>query len=73
MRQMKKRWMMLLPTVLLLALAFSTTVFAAEEEAVLRPCPRRCGDRPCADHKGSVQFIVCGYFDGRPSVLGLSV
>ena len=33
MRQMKKRWMMLLPTVLLLALAFSTTVFAAEEEA----------------------------------------
>ena len=33
MRQMKKRWMMLLPTVLLLALAFSTTVLAAEEEA----------------------------------------
>ena len=32
MRQRKKRWMMLLPTVLLLALAFSTTVFAAEEE-----------------------------------------
>lgn len=32
MRQMKKRWMMLLPTALLLALAFSTTVFAAEEE-----------------------------------------
>lgn len=33
MRQMKKRWAVLLPTVLLLALAFSTTVFAAEEEA----------------------------------------
>ncbi len=33
MRQMKKRWAMLLPTVLLLALTFSTTVFAAEEEA----------------------------------------
>ena len=33
MKQMKKRWMMLLPTALLLALAFSTTVLAAEEEA----------------------------------------
>ena len=32
MRQTKKRWAMFLPTVLLLALAFSTTVFAAEEE-----------------------------------------
>lgn len=32
MKQMKRRWMMFLPTVLLLALAFSTTVFAAEEE-----------------------------------------
>ena len=33
MRQMKKRWAVLVPMVLLLALAFSTTVFAAEEEA----------------------------------------
>ncbi len=32
MKQMKKRWRMLVPTVLLLAMAFSTTVFAAEEE-----------------------------------------
>ena len=32
MKQMKRRWRMLLPTVLLLALAFPTTVFAAEEE-----------------------------------------
>lgn len=32
MERMKKRWMMLLPTALLLAMAFSTTVFAAEEE-----------------------------------------
>lgn len=32
MKQMKRRWRMLLPTVLLLALTFSTTVFAAEEE-----------------------------------------
>lgn len=32
MKQMKRRWRMLLPTVLLLVLAFSTTVFAAEEE-----------------------------------------
>lgn len=32
MKQMKMRWRMLVPTVLLLALAFSTTVFAAEEE-----------------------------------------
>lgn len=32
MRQMRRRWMMFLPTVLLLALAFSTTVLAAEEE-----------------------------------------
>ena len=32
MRQMKKRCALLLPTVLLLALAFSTTAFAAEEE-----------------------------------------
>lgn len=32
MRQMKKRWALLLPTVLLAALAFSTTVLAAEEE-----------------------------------------
>lgn len=32
MKQMKRRWRMFLPTVLLLALAFSTTVFAAEEE-----------------------------------------
>ena len=31
MKQMKKRWVMFLPTVLLLVLAFSTTVFAAEE------------------------------------------
>lgn len=37
MRQMKKRWVMLLPTVLLLALAFSTTVLAAEEEAEYVP------------------------------------
>lgn len=37
MKQMKKRWMMLLPTVLLMALAFSTTVFAAEEEAEYVP------------------------------------
>lgn len=32
MKQMKRRWRMLLPTVLLLAFTFSTTVFAAEEE-----------------------------------------
>ncbi|MDE5717714.1 MAG: Na+/H+ antiporter NhaC family protein [Lachnospiraceae bacterium] len=32
MKQMKKRWRMLVPTVHLLAMAFSTTVFAAEEE-----------------------------------------
>ncbi|MCM1267214.1 MAG: Na+/H+ antiporter NhaC family protein [Bacteroidales bacterium] len=32
MRQMKKRWAMFLPTALLLAMAFSMTVFAAEEE-----------------------------------------
>ncbi len=32
MKQMRRRWMMFLPTVLLLALAFSTTVLAAEEE-----------------------------------------
>ncbi len=32
MKQMKKRWRMLVPTVLLLAMTFSTTVFAAEEE-----------------------------------------
>lgn len=32
MKQMKMRWRMLVPTVLLLAMAFSTTVFAAEEE-----------------------------------------
>ena len=37
MRQMKKRWAMLLPTVLLLALTFSTTVLAAEEEAEYVP------------------------------------
>lgn len=37
MKQMKKRWMLLLPTVLLMALAFSTTVFAAEEEAEYVP------------------------------------
>ncbi len=32
MKQMKKRWRMIVPTVLLLAMTFSTTVFAAEEE-----------------------------------------
>lgn len=32
MKQMRRRWRMFLPTVLLLALTFSTTVFAAEEE-----------------------------------------
>ena len=32
MKQRKKRWVMFWPTVLLLVLAFSTTVFAAEEE-----------------------------------------
>ncbi|MBD5393484.1 MAG: Na+/H+ antiporter NhaC family protein [Lachnospiraceae bacterium] len=32
MRQMKKRWALFLPTVLLMVMAFSTTVFAAEEE-----------------------------------------
>ena len=32
MKRMKKKWMMLLPTALLMAMAFSTTVFAAEEE-----------------------------------------
>ncbi len=32
MKQMKKRWRMLVPTVLMLALACSTTVLAAEEE-----------------------------------------
>ena len=32
MKQMKRKWRMFLPTVLLLALTFSTTVFAAEEE-----------------------------------------
>lgn len=32
MRQMKKRWATLLPTALLMSLAFSATVFAAEEE-----------------------------------------
>ncbi len=32
MKRMKKKWMMLLPTVLLFTMAFSTTVFAAEEE-----------------------------------------
>lgn len=37
MKQMKKRWRMLVPTVLLLALAFSTTVFAAEEEVEYVP------------------------------------
>lgn len=37
MRRMKKRWAMLLPTVLLLALTFSTTVLAAEEEAEYVP------------------------------------
>ncbi len=37
MKQMKKRWRMLVPTVLLLAMAFSTTVFAAEEEVEYVP------------------------------------
>ncbi len=37
MKQMKKRWKMLLPTVLLMALTFSTTVFAAEEEVEYVP------------------------------------
>ena len=37
MRRMKKRWAMFLPTVLLLVLAFSTTVFAAEEEVEYVP------------------------------------
>lgn len=37
MKQMKKRWSMLVPTVLMLALAFSTTVFAAEEEVEYVP------------------------------------
>ncbi len=37
MRQMKKRWSMLVPTALLLAMAFSTTVFAAEEETLYVP------------------------------------
>lgn len=32
MKRMKRRWRMLVPTALLLAMAFSTTVFAAEEE-----------------------------------------
>lgn len=32
MKQMKKRWRMIVPTVLLLTMTFSTTVFAAEEE-----------------------------------------
>lgn len=37
MKQMKMRWRMLVPTVLLLAMAFSTTVFAAEEEVEYVP------------------------------------
>ncbi|MCI9345819.1 MAG: Na+/H+ antiporter NhaC family protein [Lachnospiraceae bacterium] len=37
MKQMKMRWRMLVPTALLLAMAFSTTVFAAEEETLYVP------------------------------------
>lgn len=37
MRQMKKRWSMLVPTAFLLATAFSTTVFAAGEETLYVP------------------------------------
>lgn len=37
MRQMKKRWSMLVPTAFLLAMAFSTTVFAAGEETLYVP------------------------------------
>lgn len=37
MKQMRMRWKMLLPTVFLLAMAFSTTVFAAEEETLYVP------------------------------------
>lgn len=37
MRQMKKKWRMLAPTVLMLAFAFSMTVFAAEEEVEYVP------------------------------------
>lgn len=37
MKQMRMRWKMLLPTVYLLAMAFSSTVFAAEEETLYVP------------------------------------
>ena len=37
MKQMKMRWRLLVPTALLLAMAFSTTVFAAEEETLYVP------------------------------------
>ena len=37
MKQMRMRWKMLVPTALLLAMAFSTTVFAAEEETLYVP------------------------------------
>ena len=37
MKQMRMRWKMLLPTVFLLAMAFSSTVFAAEEETLYVP------------------------------------
>lgn len=37
MKQMKMRWRMLVPTALLLAMAFSTTVFAAGEETLYVP------------------------------------
>ncbi len=37
MKQMKMRWRMLVPAALLLAMAFSTTVFAAEEETLYVP------------------------------------
>lgn len=73
MKQMKKRWRMLVPTVLLLAMTFSTTVFAAEEEIEYVPdlhatfwalCAGHCGDWACADYKRGLQFPVCWYFDG---------
>ncbi len=37
MKQMRMRWKMLLPTAFLLAMAFSSTVFAAEEETLYVP------------------------------------